>query len=94
MTEQTEEDRAITERQVRAYKRRVDELSEKLTEANDKTKQVQDRCDELIKVETERNELKGKVGFALFLILCVQVYCCTESTENKHMYNNTEYFCV
>ena len=61
---QTEEERAITERQVRAYKKQVDELSEKLTEANDKTKRLQDRCDELVKVETEVNELKAKVGVA------------------------------
>ena len=58
---QTEEERAITERQVRAYWKQVDELSEKLKEANDKTKQVHDRCDELVKVETERNVFEAKV---------------------------------
>ena len=61
---QTEEERAITERQVRAYKKQVDQLSEKLSEANDKTKRLQDRCDELVKVETERKELIAKVCIA------------------------------
>ena len=61
---QTEEERAITERQVRAYKKQVDELSERLAEANDKVKKMQERCDKLVKVETERNELKAKVCVA------------------------------
>ena len=71
---QTQEDRTITERQVRAYKTQVDELSEKLTEANDKTKKVQERCDELVKVETERNELNAKVCVAIILFVCVHMY--------------------
>ena len=44
---------------------------EALTEANDKTKQVQERCAELVKVETERNELKAKVCVAIILFVYV-----------------------
>ena len=84
LKEQTEEEKVITERQVRAYKKQVDELSEKLTEANDKTKLVQDRCDELVKVETERNEMKAKVCVTIMytrfhvavLIMCLVLCDC------------------
>ena len=47
LKEEKEADKVMNERQVRAYKKQVDDLTERLTEANDKRQQLQDRCDEL-----------------------------------------------
>ena len=46
LKEEKETDKVMNERQVRAYKKQVDDLTERLTEANDKRQQLQDRCDE------------------------------------------------
>ena len=47
LKEEKETDKVMNERQVRAYKKQVDDLTERLTETNDIRQQLQERVDEL-----------------------------------------------
>ena len=47
LKEEKEADNVMNQRQKRVYKKQVDDLTERLTEANDKRQQLQERVDEL-----------------------------------------------